>query len=75
MTKKLTDPAKFFPVLRRAIKSSGHTHYALNKQTGVPISRIDDFMAGKDIRLSTASKLAAVLGVEMRPANSGEQPE
>ena len=52
--------------LRRAITSSGLTHYALAKLAKVDYQRIDAFMAGKDLRLASASKLARALGLELR---------
>lgn len=61
--------------LKAAIRKSGLTHYAIGKQAGVDPSVIDRFMAdrdaagrGGDMRLSTASKIAAAMGLELRPA-------
>lgn len=61
--------------LKAAIRKSGLTHYAIGKQAGVDPSVIDRFMAdrdaagrGGDMRLSTASKIAAAMGLELRAA-------
>jgi DNA-binding phage protein len=57
--------------LRSAIKASGLTHYALAKEAGVQASQIDRFMMPaddprhRDMRLSTAAKVAAVLGLDL----------
>jgi len=57
--------------LRLAIKSSGLTHYAIGKFAGVAPSQIDRFMLmaadprHRDMRLSTAAKVAAVLGLDL----------
>lgn len=62
--------------LKAAIRKSGLTHYALGKAAGVAPSVIDRFMLdpaegerGGDLRLSTAARLAAALGLELRPAD------
>lgn len=61
-------------VLKAEITKSGLTHYALGKAAGVAPSVIDRFMLapgsrerGGDLRLSTAARLAAALGLELRP--------
>jgi hypothetical protein len=62
--------------LKKAITKSGRTYYELGQAAGVGPSVILRFMAdpeatgrGGDMRLSTAAKLAAVLGLELRPAS------
>jgi len=52
-------------VIRDTIKSSGFTQYQLNKITGIPQGGLSVFLAGGDIRMETASKLAHVLGLEL----------
>ena len=60
--------------LKAAIRKSGRTYYDLGRAAGVQASVILRFMTddpqarGGDIRLSTAAKLAAELGLELRPA-------
>lgn len=55
--------------LRNAIKASGMTHYALGQVAGVAPSQIDRFMLPtndprhRDMRLATASRIAAALGL------------
>lgn len=52
--------------LRAAIDASGLTRYAIAKQCGIRESVLAKFMAGTDIRLATAAKVAAALGLELR---------
>lgn len=69
-------PTKTKPIdeaLKAAIRKSGLSHYALGKAAGVAPSVIDRFMIeagegerGGDLRLSTAARLAAALGLELR---------
>ena len=73
MAKKHTDkaarPQPLDAALRKAIRASGLTHYALAKEAGVQASQIDRFMMPaddprhRDLRLSTASRIAVVLGL------------
>ena len=52
--------------LRRAISKSGETYYALAQRTGVDAVVISRFVNGeRDLRLETAAKLAAGLGLEL----------
>lgn len=57
--------------LRKAVKASGLTHYALSKSSGVAACVIDRFMAPaddpthRDIRLETAAKIASALGLSL----------
>lgn len=64
MRRKQTDLGK---QLREAFRSSGMSMFALSKQSGVPYSGIHRFInADRDLTLSTASKVADVLGLELR---------
>ena len=62
--------------LRKAIKASGLTHYALAKSANVQATTIDRFMhpaddpRHRDIRLETAAKIAAVLGLVLVPVDA-----
>ena len=62
-------PPMIDAALRKAIKSSGVTHYTLGQVAGVAPCQIDRFMhpaddpRHRDIRLETAGKLAAALGL------------
>ncbi len=69
-------PKKPKPVgaaLQQAIKASGLTHYALAKAAGIAPTTIDRFMhpaddpRHRDLTLETASKITAILGLELRP--------
>ena len=57
--------------LRQAIRKSGLTHYALAKAAGVQASQLDRFMMPaddprhRDLRLTTAASVAAVLGLRL----------
>jgi len=50
---------------RRAIRDSGYSAMELARQTGVPQPTITRFLAGADMRMSTAAKIAAFLGVSL----------
>jgi ribosome-binding protein aMBF1 (putative translation factor) len=52
--------------LRRAISKSGETYYALAQRSGVDAVVISRFVnSERDLRLETAEKLAAALGLEL----------
>ncbi len=57
-------PKDLADVLRAAIRDSGLSALKLSGLTGVPQQRISDFLRGRDIRMSTANKLAAYLRLE-----------
>lgn len=66
-------PQPIDEALKAAIRKSGRTYYELGKAAGVDPSVILRFMAnpdelgrGGDMRLSTAGKLAAELGLQLR---------
>lgn len=52
--------------LRRAIAASGKTQLELQAASKVPQPRISAFLRGGDLRLAHASRLARVLGLELR---------
>jgi len=60
--------------LRQAIKASGMTHYTLGQVAGVAPSQIDRFMMPaddprhRDLRLATAGRIAAALGLVLTGA-------
>lgn len=57
--------------LKAAIKASGLSHYRIAKDAGVTPAMIDRFMSGeRDLRLTTASKLAQALKLELKPMKS-----
>jgi len=58
--------------LRAGIMDSGLTHYALAKLSGIAPEQLDRFISGeRDLRLGTAAKVAAALGMELkRPSRS-----
>lgn len=65
-------PAQMIDVsLRKAIRGSGLTHYAIGKAAGVAPSQLDRFMMPdddprhRDLRLGTAAKVAAALGLRL----------
>lgn len=66
-------PPKIDEALKAAIRKSGRTYYDLGHAAGVQPSVIlrfmtDDPQAGRggDLRLSTAAKIAAELGLELK---------
>lgn len=64
-------PTPIDTALRKAIAASGETHYGIARDAGISPSMIDRFMLPtddprhRDIQLSTAAKIAAVLGLEI----------
>jgi transcriptional regulator with XRE-family HTH domain len=53
--------------LRRAIRNSGQTVYAIAQQTGVSRSMLGRFVAGKsDLTLGRAEPVARLLGLALR---------
>ena len=54
-------------VLRRAIRDSGLTSYRIAKDAGTTPDQVDRFLAGRDLRVSTAGRIAAALGLELKP--------
>jgi predicted transcriptional regulator len=62
-------------ILREAIKESGISILALSKLCGVPQPRLFHFMAGKDIRISTAQKLCDHFGLVLVPPPKKGKPK
>lgn len=55
--------------LRRAVRRSGLNRNRIARDTGISYSVVHGFMAGvTDIQLTTASKIAAAVGVELCPS-------
>ena len=53
--------------LRQAVRNSGKTSYQLNEETGVNHGVILRFLKGeRDIRMETAEKLAAAVGLTVK---------
>lgn len=52
--------------LRQAIRDSGLSALALSKMTGVAQPRISEFLLGRDIKLTTAQKLADHFGLVLK---------
>ena len=53
--------------LKAAIEKSGLSNYAISQLSGVSQSVLNRFTSGeRDITLSTAGKIAAALGAELR---------
>lgn len=69
--KKKTDLAA---TLRRAIRDDDRTPYAVSRDAGVDRSILVRFVNGdRSLTLGTASRLCAVLGLELRPVLSGKK--
>jgi hypothetical protein len=54
--------------IRSAIQNSGKRLPTIAKKTGVAVSALTEFMDGADLHLTTASKIAAYLGLELKPS-------
>ena len=54
--------------IRSEIHSSGKRLPTIAKKTGVALSALSEFMDGADMHLTTASRIAAYLGLELRPS-------
>jgi len=52
--------------LRRAISKSGLSANEIARRTGVPQPTITRFLAGADMRVSNAAKIAAELGLSLK---------
>jgi transcriptional regulator with XRE-family HTH domain len=75
MSKKKPERTTLPDGLRQALTNSGKTSYQLMAETGVNHGVILRFMKGeRDIRLETAEKLAAAVGLTVRvpPSEKGE---
>lgn len=59
-------PKEMADILRVAIRKSGKPLLTIATDTGVAVSTLSEFMAGADMRLSNASKIAAYLGLELK---------
>ena len=71
MRKQTTDLAK---ALRAALAAADMSRFELSKRSGVSYSVIHRFFGGdRDLTLRTASKLADVLGLELRPVRRGKR--
>ncbi len=58
--------------LREAILSSGMSCYEIAKRAGVTNSQLSLFLSGqRSLTLTSAAKIARVLGLELRPAKKG----
>lgn len=60
-------PKELADTLRRAIKKSDLPLLTIARRTGVAVSTLSEFMAGADMRLGNASKIARLLGLELQP--------
>ncbi len=54
-------------VIRSALRKHPLSLPAIAQKTGVPVTTLYEFMAGADMRLANASKLARFLALELRP--------
>jgi hypothetical protein len=58
----------FADVIRRAVRDSGKTPYAVALESGVPQAVLSRFLRGaRGLNLDTAEKLCRALGLELRP--------
>lgn len=61
--------------LREAIRSSGKSANVLAREAGVTQPTISTFLLGKDIRLVSAARLAAYLGLTLQPDDGAAKPK
>jgi len=62
--------------LREAIVGSEMSCYKIAKQTGIANSQLSLFINGhRSLTLTSAAKVARVLGLELRPVNTRSKPE
>jgi len=52
--------------LKSAIRDSGKTDYRIAKDAGIGPEQVGRFLAGSDIRISTAAKICAALGLQLK---------
>jgi transcriptional regulator with XRE-family HTH domain len=58
--------------LRDAIQGSGMSRYEIAKRAGVTNSQLSLFLSGqRSLTLTSAAKIARVLGLELRPVKKG----
>ncbi len=59
-------PDSISETLKRAIKNSDRSVYQISKDAGVSHTMVDQFLSGRrDIRMTTADRLASVLGLRL----------
>jgi hypothetical protein len=58
---------KFSDQLRRAVRDSEATRYAISKTTGIDQAVLCRFVAGAGMSLESIDKLMEALGLEIRP--------
>ncbi|HWA97619.1 MAG TPA: helix-turn-helix transcriptional regulator [Pirellulales bacterium] len=61
-------PDDLAKMLRSAALSSGQSHADIARATGIPQPTVTRFLNGADMKLSTAARLAAYFGLELREA-------
>ena len=72
MSKRRTKPADLAEQLRQALRDCGHTQYEISKGSGIDRAMLVRFLTHeRDIRMKTAGKLAAFLGLELVPVRRG----
>jgi hypothetical protein len=54
--------------IRTAIQTSGKRLATIAKKTGVAVSALTEFMDGADMHVTSASRIAAYLGLELKPS-------
>jgi len=70
---KRKGPMNVCDQLRQVIGASGLTHYRIGRQAGIKPEIVARFVrCERDIRAETFAKIAAALGMELRP-KKGEQ--
>jgi hypothetical protein len=64
----MTDnPLDLVQRLRDAVAADGRTHYAIAKAAGIAPDILDRLASGRDVYLTTAAKIALVVGLDLVP--------
>jgi hypothetical protein len=67
------DPLALVQRLRDAVAEDGRTHYAIAKAAGIEPDILDRFASGRDLYLTTAAKIALVVGLDLVPIKKGRR--
>jgi predicted transcriptional regulator len=59
---------EFSDMIRSAINPSEERLATIAKETNIPLSALQEFMDGADLHLTSATKIAAYLGLELKPS-------
>ena len=61
----------FIDQVRRALKTSGASRYALSQETGIPEASLSRFLHGKGLSMESLDRLADALRLEVTVRGDG----